>query len=291
MNSPIKIGFIGCGQMATALARGMLDAGVTDRDSLAVSGRSAEGRDAFAAATGSRPPTQDNRETLFASDVVVLAVKPHAVADVLDELDGLWTTSKLVVSVAAGVSLRAMEDRLPDGQPVIRVMPNTPCLVRQGVSAYSLGTAATGEHADLVERLLGPVGIVERIDETLMDAVIGVSGSGPAYVYQMIEALSDGGVRQGLSRAMATRLAAQTLRGAATMVLETGDHPGSLKDAVTSPGGTTIAAIHALERGGLRATLMNAVEAAAKRSRQMDRANRRGRRRRSRDDQDARDGR
>jgi len=149
---------------------------------------------------------------------------------------------------------------------MIRVMPNTPCLVKQGASAFARGGQASTEDAQLVETLLSTVGIAFEVPESQLDAVTGLSGSGPAYIYQVIEALSDGGVRVGLPRHIATQLAAQTVKGAAEMVLQTGEHPGTLKDAVTSPGGTTIAGIHALEAGGLRNSLMNAVSAATNRS-------------------------
>jgi pyrroline-5-carboxylate reductase len=149
---------------------------------------------------------------------------------------------------------------------LVRVMPNTPCLVGQGACGYCLGENATAEDGRLVEQLLGSVGLAYRVDEKLLDAVTGLSGSGPAFVYMVVEALSDGGVRMGIPRPVATALAAQTVRGAAEMVLATGEHTGVLKDRVTSPGGTTIAGIQALESGGLRAALMAAVEAATRRS-------------------------
>jgi len=148
-------------------------------------------------------------------------------------------------------------------------MPNTPCLVGEAAAGFALGRAASADDAELVESMLQTVGVAMKVEEQLLDAVTGLSGSGPAYVYQIIEALSDGGVRVGLPRNVATSLAAQTVFGAAKMVLETGEHPGALKDAVTSPGGTTIAGLHALERGGLRGTLMNAVEAATEKSKEL----------------------
>ena len=268
MSEPLSVGFLGCGQMATAIAGGLLSSQTATAESLRASGRSQAGRDAFAAATGVTPTTL-SAVVVANSDVVVLAVKPKQILDLLDQVRDAWTPETLVISVAAGVSNAAMAERLPVGQPLVRVMPNTPCLVNAGASCFARHATATDEHAELTAAMLSPLGLVEEVEESLLDAVVGVSGSGPAYAYQIIEALSDGGVRQGLQRPLATRLAAQTLLGAAQMVLQTGKHPGELKDAVTSPGGTTIAALHALERGGLRGTLMNAVEAAAKRSRQM----------------------
>jgi pyrroline-5-carboxylate reductase len=183
----------------------------------------------------------------------------------LDELAG-GGRGKLVVSGAAGISVASLAAGLGPEARVVRVMPNTPALVGEGAAAYCLGPGVSPEDEALVLRLLESVGIARRVPEGLMDAATGLCGSGPAFVYAMIEALSDGGVRVGLPRDLATAMAAQTVLGAARMVLETGLHPGVLKDQVTSPGGTTIAGLHALERGALRATLIDAVQAAALRS-------------------------
>jgi len=175
----------------------------------------------------------------------------------------------LLVSIAAGVTLSALEGSLGGEAKVIRVMPNTPALVGASASAFALGSNATRDDAELASKLLGSVGEAFEVKEGLLDAVTGLSGSGPAYVYQFIEALSDGGVAAGLPRDIATRLAAQTVLGGAKMVLETGQHPGPLKDMVTSPGGTTIAGVHELEKGGVRAAVMNAVRVATDRARQL----------------------
>ena len=198
--------------------------------------------------------------------MIVLAVKPQGMATVLAELKPLVTPDHLIISIAAGISLATMADGLGPGRRLARVMSNTPALVGAGASAYCLGSEARPEDETLVRTFMEAVGTAYPIPETLMDAVTGLSGSGPAFVYAIIEALSDGGVKVGLPREIATALAAQTVVGAARMVLETGQHPGFLKDQVASPGGTTIAGLHALERGALRATLMDAVEAAARRS-------------------------
>lgn len=259
------VGFIGAGQMATALGRGFVQAGLIAAENLLAADPSADARKRFAEATGGRT-TEDNQEVADGAEVLVLAVKPQQMAAVLADLRGKVTEKHLVVSIAAGIRLEVLAAGLGETTRLVRVMPNTPCLVGKGACGFCLGTVATDDDARLVDRLLGAVGIAYRVEEKLMDAVTGLSGSGPAFVYVMIEALSDGGVRMGLPRAAATALAAQTVLGAAQMVLTTGEHPGVLKDRVTSPGGTTIAGIKALETGGLRAALIEAVEAAARRS-------------------------
>ena len=219
----------------------------------------------FARETGAKT-TADNAQVAAASDCLFLAVKPQQMAEVLAGLRGRVSAEHLIVSVAAGIPLAALAKGLGQGPRLVRVMPNTPCLVGQGASAYSLGPGATAADGELVGRLLSAVGVACEAPEKLLDAVTGLSGSGPAFVYVMIEALSDGGVRMGLPRELALKLAAQTVRGAAQMVLDSGEHPAVLKDRVASPGGTTIAGLQALEAGGLRAALMAAVEAAARRS-------------------------
>lgn len=262
------IGFIGTGQMATALARGFARAGLARSDLLVGSDPSAEARERFAEATGART-TDDNSRAIAQCGVLFLAVKPQQLPAVLAELGQLPTGNLLIVSIAAGVRLATLTDALGPAARLVRVMPNTPCLVGEGASAFCLGGAATPDDAARVKELLESVGVAYQVEEKLMDAVTGLSGSGPAYVYMMIEALSDGGVRAGLPRAVATALAAQTLLGAARMVLATGEHPGVLKDRVASPGGTTIAGIEALEEHGLRASLMAAVAAATRRSQEL----------------------
>jgi pyrroline-5-carboxylate reductase len=196
-------------------------------------------------------------------------VKPQHVSEVLTEVRSELKPSHLIVSIAAGVPLKSISAIIGENSRVVRVMPNTPCLVGCGASAYAIGGGATSADAELVGKLLSTVGIAAKLPEKLLDAVTGLSGSGPAYVYQVIEALSDGGVLMGLPRDVATRLACQTVLGAAQMVLTTGQSPSVLKDAVASPGGTTIAGLHALESGVLRAALMNAVRAATLRSQEL----------------------
>jgi pyrroline-5-carboxylate reductase len=260
-----RIGFLGAGKMATALARGWLSAGLIRDDGAVASDPLSQARDSFRAETGLRT-LESNSEVVAASDLLVLAVKPQSMPSLLAEIRPIVTSRHLVVSIAAGVTLRQLAEGLGPDRRVVRVMPNTPCLVGASASGYAPGASATPEDLGIVDRLLNAVGRAFRLPEHLLDAVTGLSGSGPAFVYVIIEALSDGGVRVGLPRNVATALAAQTVYGAAKMVLETGSHPAVLKDMVTSPGGTTIAGLHALERGALRATLMDAVEDATRRS-------------------------
>ena len=264
-------GFIGSGKMATALARGMVRSGVATPGSISASDPVEAARLSLAAEVAGASAFAHNREVVQASDVVILAVKPQSMPQVLAELREAITADHMVISIAAGVTLDALAAGLGSDRRLVRVMPNTPALIGEGASGYCLGPNARAGDEATVKRCLDAVGRSFRVPEHLLDAVTGLSGGGPAYVYLMIEALSDGGVRVGLPRDVATALAAQTLLGAAKMVLETGLHPGMLKDQVTSPGGTTIAGLHALERGGVRAALMDAVEAATERSKQLGR--------------------
>jgi pyrroline-5-carboxylate reductase len=263
-----RIGFIGAGAMATALGQGFVRAKLVEAGSLLASDPLAEARERFAAATGGQA-LDDNVRVAGQCDVLFLAVKPQQMPPVLAELRGKIGLEKLVVSIAAGVPLATIAAALHSPARLVRVMPNTPCLVGHGACGYSLVPSATPDDARLVHELLSAVGVAFVLEEKLLDAVTGLSGSGPAFVYVVIEALSDGGVRMGLPRAVATALAAQTVRGAAEMVLASREHPAVLKDRVASPGGTTIAGLQALEEGGLRAALMAAVEAATRRSIQL----------------------
>jgi pyrroline-5-carboxylate reductase len=261
-----RIGFLGAGKMATALARGWLTARLVSPEQILAADPLPEARDAYQQTTGGLRVHSDNREVVAGSDVLVLAVKPQNLAAVLSEIRAVTAARHLVVSIVAGATLRQLGDGLGPERRLIRVMPNTPCLLGASASAYAPGPTATPEDVQLVDRLLNAVGRAFRLPEKLLDAVTGLSASGPAFVYVVIEALSDGGVKMGLPRDVATALAAQTVLGAARMVLETGLHTGALRDMVASPGGTTIAGLHALERGGLRAALMDAVEAATRRA-------------------------
>lgn len=269
---PLAVGFLGAGQMATALANAWASAGLLDRTRSLASDPLPAARDKFAQTTGIRA-VAENADAVKAADVLILAVKPQTMTAVLTEVRPLLHPRHLVASIAAGVTLKQLANGLGESTRLVRVMPNTPCLVGASASGFTPGPSATSEDAHLVERLFAAVGTAVRVPEVLLDAVTGLSGSGPAFVYVMIEALADGGVRVGLPRDVALKLAAQTVLGSAKMVLETGQHPAALKDAVASPGGTTIAGLHALERGGLRAALMDAVEAAAKRAEELGRKN------------------
>jgi pyrroline-5-carboxylate reductase len=268
MESNLTVGFLGAGKMASALASGFIRAGMTSRERVIAGDVSAAARSAFSEAVGGRS-VATNAEVAKAAGVLIVAVKPDQVADVLREISPALNSNHLIISIAAGVTIAKMEGQLPPGTRLVRVMPNTPALVAASASGFALGHSATPDDAQIVARLLSSVGVALQVKESLLDAVTGLSGSGPAYVFMMIEALSDGGVAAGLPREVATKLAAQTLLGASKMVLETNYHPGALKDMVTSPGGTTIEGVHELEKGGLRAALMNAVRAATDKSRKL----------------------
>jgi len=265
MAAKLTIGFLGAGKMATALAKGFIRAELVSPKDILASDVSSTAREVFAKETSARV-TQKNGEVVKSASILILAVKPHQAPEVLGEVRDTLTSSHLLISIAAGVTLAKLESALVPASRVIRVMPNTPALIGESASAFALGKAALPDDAALAQRLFSAVGLALEVKEGLLDAVTGLSGSGPAYVYLIIEALSDGAVAAGLPRDIATRLAAQTVFGSAKMVLETGLHPGALKDMVASPGGTTIEGLHELEKGRLRATLMNAVRAATEKS-------------------------
>jgi pyrroline-5-carboxylate reductase len=269
--SSLHIGFIGAGRMATALAQGLIRSGFVTADQIIASDVEPAARAAFEREVGAATVT-DNASVAAKATAIVLAIKPQSLGGVLTELRPLLKSDHLVVSIVAGATIATLSKALGEQVRIVRVMPNTPCLVGRGASAYAVSKTATSDDAALTQSLLSTVGLAVQVPETQLDAVTGLSGSGPAYAFQIIEALSDGGVCAGLPRNVATQLAAQTLLGAAEMVLTTGQHPGALKDAVASPGGTTIAGLHELERGGLRAALMNAVVAATRRSQELGRS-------------------
>lgn len=262
-----KLGFIGAGNMAEAMMRGLLRSGLVTPSDLWASDvnteRLAQLRETHGLHTGT------NLEVARAADVVVLAVKPQIMDRVLREIAPEIGRERVVISIAAGVPVEAIERRLHPPTRIIRSMPNTPALVSQGATALAPGPHATEEDLELAVRIFRSVGQTVVVDESQLDAVTGLSGSGPAYVFLVIEALADAGVKVGLSRKDAMTLATQTVLGSAHLLKETGLHPGVLKDQVTSPGGTTIAGLHTLEAGGLRTTLIDAVEAATRRAQEL----------------------
>ncbi len=260
-----RIGFVGMGQMGRALAAGFVQAGLIKGDQIVAADPARAATDQLLASVPGTQVVEDNGAVVAGADVVILAVKPQLMQRIASKIAAEGQGDKLFVSIAAGVPLARLTDWL-GCERVIRVMPNTPSLIGKGAAAYCAGPGATGEDLKLVGRLLGCVGLAVEVEERLIDAVTGLSGSGPAFVYTVIEAMSDGGVKMGLPRDTATALAAHTVQGAAEMVLATKEHTAVLRDRVTSPGGTTIAGLTELERGGLRAALIAAVEAAARRS-------------------------
>ncbi|MBI2218618.1 MAG: pyrroline-5-carboxylate reductase [Candidatus Rokubacteria bacterium] len=263
-----RVGFVGAGNMGEALIRGLVEARVVPAASVLAHDvradrlRELEGRFGIRIA-------KDNETLVREADVVVLAVKPQIMDAVLAGIAGEVTRDKLLISIAAGVSTARIRTALGTPARLIRVMPNTPALVLEGVTAMARGEGLEPGDLDLAAEVFRAVGRVVTLDEDLMDAVTGLSGSGPAYVAIVVEALADGGVRMGLDRQTAMTLATQTVAGAARLLQQTGMHPGALKDMVSSPGGTTIAGVAALEAGGLRATLISAVERATVRSREL----------------------
>lgn len=258
------VGFIGAGQMAQALAQGFVRAALVKASQLIAYDPVPAAAQRFAEVVASSQRADSNAAVVQKAQILFLAVKPQSFPEVARQLAGKLGRDSLVVSILAGVPLSRLSAELITDR-VIRVMPNTPALVGQGASAFARGPATTAEDAALVKQLLQAVGSADEVEEKHLDAVTGLSGSGPAFAYVLIEALADGGVRMGLPRNLATSLAAQTLLGAAQMVLQ-GEHPAVLKDRVASPGGTTIAGLQALEDRGVRGALIAAVEAATRRS-------------------------
>ncbi|MDH7481191.1 MAG: pyrroline-5-carboxylate reductase [Armatimonadota bacterium] len=266
-----KIGFIGAGMMAEAIARGLLSAGVS-AEAIIASDPDEKRREVFSAQLGVKA-TDDNKSVARWADILILAVKPFVMSEVLGEIGSEIKTDQLVISIAAGITTESIQNKLGEDVPVIRVMPNTPALIGKGASALAPGKSATPSHMEIALQIFGAVGKAVQVTEDKMDAVTGLSGSGPAYVYMFIEALADGGVRMGLPRQTAVMLAAQTVAGAAEMVLQTGTHTAELRDRVTTPGGTTIAGIAALEKAGFRSAAIEAVTAATLRSTELGKPN------------------
>jgi pyrroline-5-carboxylate reductase len=259
-----NVGFLGAGNMAGAMIKALLHAGTVAPERIMASDVRDDRLDELNRTYGVRI-TQNNAEVIAHADTLVLAVKPQVVDKVLPLLSTSLRNETLMISIVAGVRLAALEARLPEGSRLIRAMPNTPAMVLAGATAIAAGAHASDEDVRLAKSFFNMVGRTVVLEESLLDAVTGLSGSGPAYVMLMIEALADGGVMVGLHRETALLLAAQTVFGSAKLLIESGEHPGRLKDMVTSPGGTAIAGLHTLEAGGLRRTLMDAVKNATTR--------------------------
>ena len=268
-----KVGFLGAGNMGEAMIRGLLKAGTVPAEDIFATDARLDRLQQLGKLYGIHT-LSDNSLLVKRVDVVILAVKPQIIHSVLKEVGPAVTPKKLVISVAAGVPTVALRADLPKGVRLIRVMPNTPALVLEGMTAVAKADGLQKGDLETAEEIFGAVGKVVVLEEEALDAVTGLSGSGPAYVALMIEALADGGVKVGLDRLTAMTLAAQTVLGSAKLLIETGAHPGQLKDMVTSPGGTAIAGIAALEEGGVRRTLISAVERATLRSRELGRGTR-----------------
>lgn len=257
---------LGCGVMGESILAGMIAAGADPADVTVVeanAGRAAQlGQTHGVLVLGTADAPDDTQ-------AVVVAVKPPDVTSLLEQVSSTLPSGAVVVSVAAGLTTQRLESSLPAGQPVVRAMPNTPALVGAGITAICAGSSASADHLDVAERLLSAVGAVVRVKEALMDAVAAVSGSGPAYVFLFVEALVEAGVRVGLPRDLATQLATATLAGSSKLLDGTGEHPAILRERVTSPGGTTAAALHQLEAHGVRAAMLDAVVANRDRSREL----------------------
>jgi pyrroline-5-carboxylate reductase len=263
-----KVGIIGCGNMGEALIKGLVNSRLVSKKNLFVSdvreGCLKNLKESYGIST-----FLSNREVVSKSDIIILAVKPQVIEGVLKEIATAVKPSHLIISVAAGITLRFLSKHLGEKAKVIRAMPNTPALVQEGVTALCSGKGIQEEDLQTAQKIFQSVGKVVIVDESLMDAVTGLSGSGPAYFLFILEALIDAGVKMGLSRETATILTVQTCLGTMKLLLATSEHPAKLKDKVTSPGGTTIYGLHALEEGGVRGSLISAVEAATMRSREL----------------------
>jgi len=263
-----KVAFLGAGKMGGIILQALLKTGTLSRESTCATVAHEERAKALAAKLNVKVGT-NNAKAAKGADIIVIAVKPQVVEDVVREISAHITPKQIIVSVAASVPTLMIEKDLPPTVPVIRAMPNTPCIMGEGMTAICKGRAATADHVALTRHIFNVVGRTVVVDEKHMDAVTALSASGPAYIYIILESLAEAGVKVGLPRDIATLLAAQTALGAAKVVLETGDHPALLKDAVTTPAGCTIDAIMELEEGKLRVTLIKAVVKAAQRAKEL----------------------
>lgn len=263
-----RLAVIGAGKLGEALVRGLLDAGAIAADRVVVTSGSPERAQALAAQLGARAASS-NAEAVRDARLVLLAVKPQQVAPALASLKGALTPQHLLVSVAASVSTAFLEKQLDGPVPVVRAMPNTAALIKRAITGVSRGTHATPAHLEAARAIFEAVGRVVTVDEKHLDAITGLSASGLAFIYVVIESMAEGGVKMGLPRHLATELAAQTVLGAGAMVIETGAHPALLKDNVTTPAGTTIDGLLQLEEGGLRVTLIKSVVQATQRAKEL----------------------
>jgi pyrroline-5-carboxylate reductase len=265
-----KIAVIGAGHMGRALIGGMVRAKLTAPKNIVAARRDEEALKSLRKQWGIQGVT-NNRKAIADADVVILAVKPQMSRAVLAEIAPAVSKNQLFISVMAGITTDSIGRKLKKPCAIVRAMPNTPCLVDAGATAICAGAHATDKDLKLAESIFASVGVVVTLPESAMDAVTGLSGSGPVYLFMVIEAMIDGGVKMGIPRPIAAKLAAQTVFGAAKLVIETGKHPAILKDEVTTPGGTAITAIHMLEGRGLRSVLIDAIVAAAQRSQELSR--------------------
>jgi pyrroline-5-carboxylate reductase len=262
------LAIIGTGRMGEALLRGLVRTGTVAADQVVCTDAREERCQEIEAGYGVRAHG-DNRAAIAAADVILVALKPQVLLEELARVSGEMHPGQLVISIAAGLTTRALEGAVPAGTPVVRVMPNTPAMVDQGMSLVSPGRHASDDDLGLAERLLGAVGEVVRLPEEQLDAATAISGSGPAYVFLLAEAMIDAGVAMGLPRELTAQLVAQTVRGSGSLLHETGEHPGRLREGVTSPGGTTAAALHRFEAAGLRAVVADAAEACRARAEEL----------------------
>lgn len=264
-----KIGFIGTGNMGSAMIGGMISKEKVSPDRIYISDRSSESLEKISSKWKGVHCTKRNRDIAEQADIIFIAVKPHIYSSVIKEISSLVDDSKLIVTIAAGITIDAAEEMFGKTVKIVRTMPNTPALVGAGVTAYCCNTHVTTEEETLILPILESFGIVEKIEEKYFHAVIAVSGSSPAYVFMFIEAMADAAVLQGLPRPQAYKMASQAVLGAAKMVRDTGTHPGVLKDAVCSPGGTTIEAVSTLEEEGMRSAVIKAMGNCAEKSKEM----------------------
>ena len=263
-----KIGFIGCGNMAQAIIGGILSSKLVDSSNI-IASNPTNTKLEYVKKQYNILTTNNNIDVANFSDILFLAVKPNKYTDVISEIKGYVKQDAIIVSIAAGITIKSIENHFERDIKVVRTMPNTPCLVKEGMSAISYNLNVNSEEKNIILNIFESFGKAEVIDEKLMDVIPAVSGSSPAYVYMLIEALADGAVLQGMPRNQAYKFASQAVLGAAKTVLETNEHPGSLKDKVCSPGGTTIEAVYELEKNSFRASIISAMQSCTKKAIEM----------------------